>query len=145
VILKSYLHIKTHHLVKIIPTTPTCFSLSRPSSGNFVLPYFEVANASMLNIWYCRSMSVINIPCNINVSGVLYSTPSIMQHIFIMVLQIPLGLLTCGCVGCACAPLLHTSKGAQAQPTQPHTCCCSTIYIKHRSISNFKIRQNKTT
>jgi len=37
----------------------------------------------------------------------------------------------------------HTSKGAQAQPTQPHTCCCSTIYIKHRSISNFKIRQKK--
>jgi len=49
-------------LVKIIPTTPTCFSLSRPSSGSFVLPYFEVANACMLNIygtaaacvWLCR-------------------------------------------------------------------------------------------
>ena len=27
-ILKSYLHIKTCHLVKILPTTPTCFSLS---------------------------------------------------------------------------------------------------------------------
>ena len=94
-ILKSYLHIKTRHLVKIIPTTPTCFSLSRPSSGSFVLPYFVVANASMLNIWYCSSMSVINIPCNINVSGVLYSTPSLMQHIFIMAWQIPLGLLTC--------------------------------------------------
>ena len=47
-ILKSYLHIKTRHLVKIIPTTPTCFSLSRPSSGSFVLPYFEVANACLL-------------------------------------------------------------------------------------------------
>jgi len=171
-------------LVKIIPTNPTCFSLSRPSSGSFVSPYFEVANASMLNIWYCSSMCVINIPCNINVSGILYSTPSLMKHIFIMVWQIPLGLLTCGCVGCACAPLLvcvqywlcrfrfvvvcacpcflyavvcwsrsnnpmtttlsttayrkqghaqtttkrnrhnqyrtHTSKGVQAQPTQPH-------------------------
>ena len=61
-ILKSYLHIKIRHLVKIIPTTPTCFSLSRPSSGSFVLPYFEVANACMLNIygaaaacvWLCR-------------------------------------------------------------------------------------------
>ena len=42
VILKSYLHIKTRHLVKIIPTSPTCFSLSRPSSGNFILPCFEV-------------------------------------------------------------------------------------------------------
>jgi len=51
-------------------------------------------------------MSVINIPCNINISAVLYSTLSLMQHIFIMVWQIPLGLLTCGCVGCACAPLL---------------------------------------
>jgi len=51
VILKSYLHIKTRHLVKIIPTSPTCFSLSRPSSGSFVLPYFEVANACMLNIY----------------------------------------------------------------------------------------------
>jgi len=38
-------------LVKIIPTTPTCFSLSRSSSGSFVLPYFEVANACMLNIY----------------------------------------------------------------------------------------------
>ena len=38
-------------MVKILPTTPTCFSLSRPSSGSFVLPYFEVANASMLNIY----------------------------------------------------------------------------------------------
>ena len=61
-ILKSYLHIKTRHLFKIIPTTPTCFNLPRPSSGSFVLPYFEFANASMLNIygtaaacvWLCR-------------------------------------------------------------------------------------------
>ena len=61
-ILKSYLHIKTRHLVKIIPTTTTCFSLSRPSSGSFLLPYFEVANACMLYIygtaaacvWLCR-------------------------------------------------------------------------------------------
>jgi len=51
VILKSYLHIKTRHLVKILPTAPTCFSLSRPSSGSFVVPYFEVANASMLNMY----------------------------------------------------------------------------------------------
>ena len=50
-ILKSYLHIKIRHLVKILPTTPTCFSLSGPSSGSFVLPYIEVANASMLNIY----------------------------------------------------------------------------------------------
>jgi len=50
-ILKSYLHIKTRHLVKILPTTPTCFSLSRPSSESFVLPYFEVANVSMLYIY----------------------------------------------------------------------------------------------
>ena len=33
-ILKSYLHIKTRHMIKILPTT-TCFSLSRPSSGSF--------------------------------------------------------------------------------------------------------------
>jgi len=50
-ILKSYLHIKTRHLVRTLPTTPTCFSLSKPSSGSFVLPYFEVANSSMLNIY----------------------------------------------------------------------------------------------
>jgi len=31
---------------KIIPTTPICFSLSRPSLGSFVLPYFEVANVN---------------------------------------------------------------------------------------------------
>ena len=49
-ILKSYLHIKTRHLFKIISKTPTCFSLSGPFSGSFVLSYFEVANASMLNI-----------------------------------------------------------------------------------------------
>jgi len=62
VILKSYLQIKTRHLVKIIPTITTCFSLSRPFPGSLVLPYFEVANACMLNIygtaaacvWLCR-------------------------------------------------------------------------------------------
>jgi len=50
-ILKSYLHIKTRHLVKILLTTPTYFSLSRPSSGSFVLPYFEVSSATMLTIY----------------------------------------------------------------------------------------------
>ena len=50
-ILKSYLHIKTRHLVKILLTTPKCFSLSRPSSGSFVLPYFEVASVTMLTIY----------------------------------------------------------------------------------------------
>jgi len=61
--------------------TPTCFSLSRPSSGSFVLPYFEVANACMLNIygtaaacvWLCRlclcsfadvrPVLIVSVPC----------------------------------------------------------------------------------
>jgi len=66
-------------LVKIIPTTPTCFSLSRPSSGSFVLPYFEVANACMLNIWYCSSMSVIN---TLMLHGILITDMLLQYHIY---------------------------------------------------------------
>jgi len=43
-----------------------------------------------------------------------------------------------------CASVALFSSFAQAQPTQPHTYCCSTIYIKHTSISNFKIRQKNS-
>ena len=80
-ILKSYLHIKTRHLVKILPTIPTCFSLSRTSSGSFVLPYFEVANASMLNIygtaaacvWLCSYTHAAAVPYILSIEALATS------------------------------------------------------------------------
>ena len=70
----SYLHIETRYLVKILPTTPTCFSLSRPSSGSFVLPYFEVANASMLNIYGTAAACACGYACDYAPGGSCYFT-----------------------------------------------------------------------